>query len=273
MATNDNKTQSSKSSRAAQAAEKARSKEAPKAARVTDESIDAVDQRNLDAAERVPENLPDGLVQDPPEEDDGQYMPPGEPMDNVQEALPLDDAEANQFGGSSDPIAEVTMPAVKTRETEAGTEIRPAVEPRVPFTREEVSAREAAKYGVHSGRVGHTVPIVDDFTPSHPQAGGLIGGEDGYGAIGRVKAEQKRDRAARAVMDNLLDGAEAKAALEEDERRRAEQEGKTAYRVLSGGIFTANGKKVAGQKAYLSQAEAQRFSKMGRIAPWFDDEE
>ena len=177
------------------------------------------------------------------------------------------DAGTGQLLSSSDPIADVRTPATEVAETQAGAEILPA-DPGAPSTDGQADP-VAATYGVHSGKIGNSVPIVDDYTPTNHRSGGIIGGAGGPGAVGRVKAEQDRERAEKQLLRALVDGADAT-------RRQADFEAqvalgsKTKYRVVGGSIFTDAGKVVPGQPVYLTDAEAKHFSEMGRIAPWFD---
>lgn len=201
------------------------------------------------------------------------YIDHNEPLEELSEADPTGIADPNQFSSSSDPIADVYQPATEVTETQAGVEILPA-DPGKPNTAGQTNYAGqpdlvAATYGVHSGKVGHTVPIVDDYTPVNPRAGGIIGGAGGPGAVGRVKAEQEREKAAQQLMSALVDGTDAtrRQAEFEDQLR---QDNKTKYRVVGGSIFTDAGKTVPGQPVYLNDEEAKRFSEMGRIAPWFD---
>lgn len=179
-------------------------------------------------------------------------------------AKPVD---AELYIDSSDPIADVRQPETEVVETQAGAEILP-VDPGAPSTDGQADP-VAATYGVHSGKIGNSVPIVDDYTPTNPRSGGIIGGAGGPGAVGRVKAEQDREKAAKQLMAALVDGADA-TRRQADFEAQVATEGKTKYRVVGGSIFTDAGKVVPGQPAYLSDAEAKRFSEMGRIAPWFD---
>lgn len=198
--------------------------------------------------------------------DEESYISP-EPLDNLADADPTGSADPNQFASSSDPIADVYQPATDVVETQAGAEILPA-DPGAPNTAGQDDP-VAATYGVHSGKIGNTVPIVDDHTPANPRSGGIIGGAGGPGAVGRVKAEQDRERAAKQLMSALVDGTDA-ARRQTDFEAKVSQDGKTKYRVVGGSIFTDAGKTVPGQPVYLTDAEAKHFSEMGRIAPWFD---
>lgn len=190
-----------------------------------------------------------------------------DPLDNLADADPTGVADPNQFASSSDPVADVYQPATDVIDAEVGAEILPAA-PGMPNTVGQPDP-VAATYGVHSGKVGNTTPIVDDYTPANPRSGGIIGGAGGPGAVGRVKAEQDRERAAKQLMAALVDGADA-ARRQADFEDQASQNGKTKYRVVGGSIFTDAGKTVPGQPVYLTATEAKRFSEMGRIAPWFD---
>ena len=99
------------------------------------------------------------------------------------------------------------QPETEVVETQAGAEILP-VDPGAPSTDGQADP-VAATYGVHSGKIGNSVPIVDDYTPTNPRSGGLFGGANGPGAVGRVKAEQDREKAAKQLMSALVDGADA----------------------------------------------------------------
>lgn len=223
-------------------------------------------EQNAEATAEDTDNLPPSGTGS--ETSDAEiYIDSNEPLENLADADPTGIADPNQFSSSSDPIADVYQPATDVTETQAGTEIRP-VDPGMPNTVGQ-SDPVAASYGVHSGKVGHTVPIVDDYTPVNPRSGGIIGGAGGPGAVGRVKAEQEREKAAKQLMSALVDGTDA-TRRQADFEAQVAKEGKTKYRVVGGSIFTDAGKAVPGQPVYLTDAEAKRFSEMGRIAPWFD---
>ena len=198
---------------------------------------------------------------------DGETYIDSDPLDKLADADPTGVADPNQFASSSDPVADVYQPATDAIDTEAGAEILPA-NPGMPNTVGQPDP-VAATYGVHSGKIGNTVPIVDDYTPTNPRSGGIIGGAGGPGAVGRVKAEQDRERAAKQLMTALVDGADA-TRRQIDAESQGEKDGKTKYRVVGGSIFTDAGKTVPGQPVYLTATEAKWFSEMGRIAPWFD---
>lgn len=192
-----------------------------------------------------------------------------DPLTDVEtQGDPTGLTEPTQFGSSADPIAEVDMPKTVVTETQAGVEIRPETEPPslVMATSEDALAKT---YGVHSGRVGNVVPVVDDYVVNNPRAGGLIGGETGPGAVGRVKAEQDAALAARKLVNSLTMGADAAERLER-ENARADDAGKTAYKVVGGAIHTADGKKVPGQKVMLTKEEARHFDAIERLGPWID---
>lgn len=133
----------------------------------------------------------------------------------------------------------------------------------------EVQDAVAATYGVHSGRVGHTVPIVDDYSLANPRAGGIIGGAGGPGAVGRVKAEMEKERAAKALIESLAAGVAADQQLQQG--KSASSASRKPYKVRGGAIFTEDGKVLPGQKAMLTSEQARKFDAEGRIGPWIDD--
>lgn len=195
-----------------------------------------------------------------------------EEMGGVEDADPTGLSDPNMVMASSQPVANVRVPNTVARETMAGVEIRPEKEPPVigyqePSDRETMLQR---MYGTHSGKVGNTVPIVDDYTPENPTAGGMIGGDGGPKAAGRIRAGQEKERAAQAVIDGLVKGTSAAQELERLEQQDNDISGKSAYKVVGGAIFTESGKAFPGQKVMLSKEEAKHFDGMGRLGPWIE---